>query len=98
MKLLLLSSFLALSAAAPNGSSLFARSEPAELKQSSEPIAGKYIVKFKQDTDASVLHNTLSILSLKALNVYEHAFKGFAAHLDDQTLNRLRNHSYVKDP
>lgn len=74
------------------------RSEPARLIKTAETsrlIANKYIVKFNDASALGALDSAMSILSEAPEQVYENAFRGFAATLDAETLERLRNHPDV---
>ena len=76
------------------------RSEPAPLltprSEAESLIADKYIVKFKDASALSALENALSILPEDDVeHVFKNTFRGFSGHLDEETLNVLRDHPDV---
>lgn len=77
------------------------RAEPAPLVTSenideSDIIADQYIVKFKDDASiAAAIDGAVSILSVTPDHVYAEAINGFAATLDKDTLEALREHPDV---
>lgn len=78
------------------------RAEPAPLVTSenideSDIIADQYIVKFKDDASiAAAVDGAVSILSVTPDHVYSDAISGFAATLDKDTLEALREHPDVE--
>lgn len=74
--------------------SLTRRAEPAALltpRVSAQAIPGKYIVKMAKNAEVSIAATTY-----KAVHTYKsHSFKGFAAHLDDEQLEAVRNNPNV---
>lgn len=73
------------------------RSEPAPLlaPETSDLIAGKYIVKFKDATALSALDDAMNLLSQAPEHVFNNAFNGFSGSLDKETLDALRQHPDV---
>lgn len=73
------------------------RSEPAPLitRDDGDSIADKYIVKFKDASALSSLDDALTTLSEAPEHVFKNAFRGFSGHLDEETLNALRDHPDV---
>lgn len=75
------------------------RSEPAPLLtprgDADSLIAGKYIVKFRDVSALSVVDDALSVLDEAPEHVFKSLFRGFAATLDDATLQALRDHPDV---
>lgn len=70
---------------------LFPRADPSDV------IAGKYIVKLKDGSNAASIDGALAILSTTegADHVFSGVFKGFSATIDKASLDALRNHSSV---
>lgn len=67
-----------------------------ETADSSRRIPHKYIVKLKDVVSRSARDETLSLLSSTADQVYDGGiFNGFAATLETEELELLRNHSDV---
>ncbi|RDA85360.1 putative subtilisin-like protease [Ophiocordyceps camponoti-leonardi (nom. inval.)] len=74
------------------------RSEPAPLLKplgARKLIANKYIVKLKDGMAFASADEAVVALSKDADHVYNHAFHGFAAHLSDEDLDKLRDHPEV---
>lgn len=61
-------------------------------------IEGQYIVKYKDITAFSAIEEGVKILSKKPEHVYKNGFKGFAAKIDKDTLEVLRDDPSVSDP
>lgn len=72
-----------------------ARSEPAPLQMRANGIAGKYIVRLKDNSHASAVSSVLSVLNTEPEHIFQNVFNGFAATLDPKTLHDLRNHPDV---
>lgn len=87
-------SILTLASMALAAPSLTRRAEPAALytpRLSTQAIAGKYIVKMKSSAEVSITATTY-----KAHHTYgSKSFKGFAATLDAEALEAVRNHPDV---
>lgn len=58
-------------------------------------VADQYIVKFKDGSSLQAVDETLTKIASDAHHVYQHVFKGFAATLDQETLEVLRSHPDV---
>ncbi|KAF4595781.1 subtilisin-like protease Pr1A [Ophiocordyceps camponoti-floridani] len=73
------------------------RAEPAPLltPRNAEVIPEKYIVKFKESSEMSVLDEAINSLTSDADHLYHHTFKGFAISLKDDALEKLRDHPEV---
>ncbi|KAM4063140.1 subtilase family protein [Hirsutella rhossiliensis] len=86
---------LPLALAAP---SLKKRSKPAPLivPRHANVISDRYIVKFKESCEVSVLEDAISGMSASADHIYRNMFKGFASNLDKITLSALRDHPEVE--
>ncbi|KKP06357.1 proteinase T [Trichoderma harzianum] len=59
-------------------------------------VADQYIVKFKDGSSLQAVDETLTKIASDAHHVYQHVFKGFAATLDQETLEALRSHPDVE--
>ncbi|KAF3073224.1 Cuticle-degrading protease [Trichoderma lentiforme] len=59
-------------------------------------VADQYIVKFKDGSSLQAVDETLTKIASDAHHVYQHVFKGFAATLDQETLEVLRSHPDVE--
>ncbi|KAL6872054.1 serine protease [Trichoderma novae-zelandiae] len=95
MRLSVLLSVLPLVLAAPATEK---RAEPAPLLVPTSKhglVADKYIVKFKDGSSLQAVDEAVSSLVSSADHVYQHVFRGFAATLDRETLEALRNHPEV---
>ncbi|TQV98079.1 hypothetical protein V2A60_006229 [Cordyceps javanica] len=92
MRLSLLLAILPAVLAAPTAK----RDEPAPLhaaRDGSTPIPGKYIVKFREGSQAE---GRVSIMAETADHVYNDVMQGFAGSLDEAALEELRNHPDVE--
>jgi hypothetical protein len=70
------------------------RSEPAPLhlpRDADGLIPDQYIVKYYDVSASSAIEAGMKKLSTKPKHVYEGTFRGFAAKLDQKTLELLRN-------
>lgn len=65
--------------------------EPAPLIEArgTQPIAGKYIVKLKDNARLSIMDARKKVEETE--HVYENVIKGFSASLNDEEVERLRN-------
>lgn len=74
------------------------RSEPAPLHlrgEKASAIAGKYIVKFKDNSAMSIVQDAMKIFPEDAEHVFDQALKGFVSSLDEATVAALREHPDV---
>ncbi|RDA87831.1 hypothetical protein CP532_3001 [Ophiocordyceps camponoti-leonardi (nom. inval.)] len=73
------------------------RAEPAPLitPRNAEIIPEKYIVKFKEGSEMSILDEAINGLAGDADHIYHHTFKGFAIGLKEDALKKLRDHPQV---
>jgi hypothetical protein len=70
------------------------RSEPAPLhirRDIEALIADQYIVKYYDVSASSVVENGIKKLSVKPKHLFKGAIRGFAAKLDQKTLDLLRD-------
>lgn len=67
----------------------------APLYRLQNNIAGKYIIKLKSGVRVTAESSALQILGREPELTYNNVFKGFAASMDDETLNKMRNHPDV---
>ncbi|KAL6800757.1 subtilisin-like protein [Trichoderma sp. SZMC 28013] len=96
MRLSVLLSLLPMVLAAPATEK---RSEPAPLLIPTTKhglVADQYIVKFKEGSSLQAVDEALTKIASNAHHVYQHVFKGFAATLDQETLEVLRSHPDVE--
>lgn len=99
MKVSAILSLLPLAMAAP--ASLGKREGgPAPLLQARDgtPIAGKYIVKMKDQTDGMSISSAVETFSGDADHVWNEGFKGFAASLNEDEIASLRENPNVSLP
>lgn len=97
MKVSAILSLLPLAMAAP--ASLGKREGgPAPVLQARDgtPIAGKYIVKMKDQTDGMSISSAVETFSGDADHVWNDGFKGFAASLDENEIESLRQNPNVE--
>lgn len=96
MKASAILSLLPLAIAAPAG---LGKREggPAPVLQARDgtPIAGKYIVKMKDQADRMSISSATEMFSGEADQVWNEGFKGFAASLQESELEELRQHPNV---
>lgn len=97
MKASAILSLLPLAIAAPAG---LGKREggPAPVLQARDgtPIAGKYIVKMKDQADRMSISSATEMFSGEADQVWNEGFKGFAASLQESELEELRQHPNVE--
>lgn len=96
MRLNVLLSILPLVLAAPPQAKR-SESAPLHAPETSDLIAGKYIVKFKDASSLSSLDDAMNLLSEAPEHVYTEAFNGFSGSLDEATLEALRQHPDVSN-
>lgn len=70
------------------------RSEPAPLNIG-DGTTGKYIVKFREGTEASSFSSAMGLLTVEPEYVYSTLFRGFASTMDKSTVEAVRNHPDV---
>lgn len=99
MKVSAILSLLPLAMAAP--ASLGKREGgPAPVLQARDgtPIAGKYIVKMKDQADGMSISSAVEMFSGEADHVWNEGFKGFSASLAEAEVENLRQHPNVSLP
>lgn len=74
------------------------RDEPAPLlmaRDATTAVAGKYIVKFRENSASSILEEAMKLIPGNADHTFKNIFKGFASRLDEKSLAALRAHPDV---
>lgn len=65
---------------------------PVLIPRAGSPIPGKYIVKMKNGNLESLINNALKLLNKDPAHLYNFGgFGGFAAEMNDQVVQLLRN-------
>jgi hypothetical protein len=64
---------------------------PVLVPRDAQLVEGKYIIKMKSGAGSSSVSSAISSIAADADQTYTHSFKGFAASLSPQELEKLRN-------